>query len=210
MKIQKINYWLLLMLFCCSLLLSEGLAQKHNWFGAATYQISLPVGDTKDFTNSTSFRGVGLDFRYTIEKSTTVGLAFGWNVFNERKTETAQLEGENPGAVTGTQDRFLNAFPIMANVHYYFGERRGIRPYVGLNAGGYYMLQRFEIGIVGLNEDRWEWGIAPEAGVIFPVERGFAIMVNAKYNYAFTGKSPLGTDIKHSYVGLNVGFVWRQ
>ena len=208
MKYKKILFWMFLFSICFLMSNNNSFAQRSYTF--ATYQVSFPLGDTKDYTNATSFRGFGLGFRYTVQKSTTVGLDLGWTVFNERISETVQLEGENPGAVTGTQDRFLNTFPIMANVHYYFGERRGIRPYIGLNAGGYYMVQRFDIGIVSLQEDRWEWGIAPEVGVIFPIERDFAIIVNGKYNYAFTGKSPLGTDIKHSYVGLNVGFVWQQ
>ena len=208
MKFNKIFYWLFLVAVCLLIPLNQGYAQK--WYRVVTYQVSFPVGDTKDFTGSTSFLGFGLDFRYTVQKSTTVGLALGWNIFSERTTKTAELGSQNPGAITGTQDRYLNSFPIMANVHYYFGKKRGIRPYVGLNAGGFYMLQRFDIGVVSLQKDRWEWGIAPEAGVIIPIERNLAIMISGKYNYAFTGKSPLDTDIKHSYVGLVIGFVWQE
>ena len=210
MKENKIFYWIILLTVFCFITQDEGFAQRQTWYGAATYQISFPLGDTKDYIDATSFRGVGLDFRYTIEKNTSVGLTLGWNVFDERRTETAQLGTQNPGAITGTQDRYLNSFPIMANVHYYFGERGGVRPYVGLNAGGIVMNQRFEIGIVALQNDGWEWGIAPEAGIIIPMDREWAIMVNAKYNYAFTGESVFETDISHSYLGLNIGFVWQQ
>ncbi len=208
MKSDKIFYWLLLIVVCCLIPTNQGFAQK--WYGAATYQISFPLGDTKNFTDATSFRGFGLDFRYTVQKTTTVGVALGWNSFHERTTETIELGTTNPGAITGTQNRHINSFPIMANVHYYFGERGGVRPYVGLNAGGYYMLQRFSIGISTIQNDRWEWGIAPEAGIIIPVDRDLAIMINGKYNYAFTGESVVETDINHSYVGLNIGVVWQQ
>jgi outer membrane protein W len=210
MQAKKIFYWIILLTVICFITQDEGFAQRERWYGAATYQISFPLGDTKDYTNATSFRGFGLDFRYTFEKNTSVGLTLGWNVFEERRTETAQLGTQNPGAITGTQDRYLNAFPIMANVHYYFGERGGVRPYVGLNAGGIVMNQRFEIGIVALQNDGWEWGIAPEVGIIIPMDREWAIMVNGKYNYAFTGESVFETDINHSYLGLNIGFVWQQ
>ena len=90
MKFSKIFYWLFLVLVYFLILQNQGYAQK--WYGAATYQISFPTGDTKNFTNNTSFRGVGLDFRYTIQKSTTVGIAFGWNVFYERTDETFELK----------------------------------------------------------------------------------------------------------------------
>ena len=201
-------YWFVPVLVFLVIPMKQSFAQQ--WYGVATYQISFPAGDTKNFTDEISFRGFGLDFRYTVRQNTTVGMAFGWNVFYQRTTKTAQLETDNPGAITGTQDRYLNAFPIMANAHYYFGDRGGIRPYVGLNAGGYYMVQRFSIGIVSLQKDEWQWGIAPEAGVIIPMDRDWAVMVNGKYNYAFTGKSPLGEDIKHSYASLNIGIVWQQ
>ncbi|MCG6915354.1 outer membrane beta-barrel protein [bacterium BMS3Abin03] len=206
MTIKKIFYLLSLFAIYSLFSLNQGYAQQMYTVG--TYQISLPLGDTKEYTGNTSFRGIGFDFRYSVKKATTVGLSLGWNVFYERIRKTSEIKTEHPGSITGTQDRFLNAFPIMANVHYYFGEKRGIRPYIGLNAGGYYMLQRFEIGIISLKEDRWDWGIAPEAGIVFPVDEGYAIIINGKYNYAFSGMSPLGTDIKHSYLGINVGFVW--
>jgi hypothetical protein len=54
----------------------------------------------------------------------------------------------------------------MLNAHQYFVKRKGIRPYIGLNAGGFYMLQRFDIGIHSFQEDEWQWGIAPEIGVV--------------------------------------------
>ena len=107
MKFRKIFYWLLLVLVCFLIPQNQGFAQK--WFGAATYQISFPTGDTKNFTDNTSFRGFGLDFRYTLNKSTTVGMTFGWNVFYERTNETFELGTENSGAITGTTGAFTAA-----------------------------------------------------------------------------------------------------
>jgi hypothetical protein len=190
----------------CLILIDTGYSQREQWYGALTYSVSIPAGDTKTFVDEISWRGIGLDYRYLIDRQYSVGLYFGWNVFYQRTNKTTQTEN---GAVTGTSDRYINAFPIMANIHYYFGERKSIRPYVGLNAGGYYMLQRFEIGVSAWQKDQWQWGIAPEAGVVIPVERGFGVMLNGKYNYAFTGESVFGTDIKNSYWQINAGFVWE-
>jgi len=208
MKFKKVFYWLGLALVCFLISHNQGYAQQ--WYGAATYQVSFPMGDTKEYTNNTSFRGVGLDFRYKIKKAMTVGITLGWNVFYERTDETMIVETDNPGAITGTQDRYLNSFPIMASFHYYFGQKRGIRPYLGLNAGVYRMIQRLGIGIRAIQNNRWEWGVAPEVGIIFPVDRELAILVNGKYNYTFTGESVVGTDINHSYVTIGLGLVWRQ
>jgi hypothetical protein len=208
MKIIKLKFWQMFAVFALALLMfGTGYSQKEQWYGAFTYSVSFPSGDTKTFTDEISWRGIGLDYRYMIDRTYSVGLFFGWNVFYERaENKTTQTEN---GAVTGTSDRYINAFPIMANIHYYFGQRKSIRPYVGLNAGGYIMLQRFEIGIFAWQKDQWQWGVAPEAGVVIPVERDFGIMLNGKFNYAFTGQDVFGRDINNSYWQVNAGFVWE-
>lgn len=207
MKNIRIKFWQAILLFSlCLILIDTGYSQRQQWYGALTYSVSIPSGDTKTFVDEISWRGIGLDYRYLIDRQYSVGLFFGWNVFYQRTDETTQTEN---GAVTGTSDRNINAFPIMANIHYYFGERKTIRPYVGLNAGGYYMLQRFEIGVAAWEKDQWQWGIAPEAGVVIPVARDYGVMLNGKFNYAFTGDSVFGTDINNSYWQINAGFVWE-
>jgi hypothetical protein len=103
---------MLLPVLAC-LLLPTNEVSAQQWFGSMTYQASVPMGDTKDFTDNTSWRGIGLDFRYRVEKSTTVGMAFGWNVFHERTYGTTEIQTDNPGAITGTQNNYLNAFPIL-------------------------------------------------------------------------------------------------
>jgi len=208
MKKKYLGVAILLAGACCLGLPRAGHAQQ--WYGAATYQISFPLGDTKDRIDEVSYRGFGLDFRKTISPGTTAGLLFGWNVFYERTHETTQLETNPPGAVTGTQDRTLNVFPIMVGVHRYLGQRGRALPYAGVSAGGYIFLQRLGIGISVIDNDRWDWGIAPEAGVVVPLERGSVLVVNGRYNYAFTGESVGGEDINHQWWGINVGFAWRQ
>ena len=207
MKIIKLRFWQMFAVFTLALLMfGTGYSQREQWYGALTYSVSIPSGDTKTFVDEISWRGVGLDYRYLIDRKYSVGLFLGWNVFYERTDKTTEVE---KGAITGTSDRYINAFPIMANIFYYFGKRKSIRPYVGLNAGGYIMNQRFEIGVAAWQKDQWQWGIAPEVGVVIPVERDFGIMLNGKYNYAFTGESVFGTDINNSYWQVNAGFVWE-
>jgi outer membrane protein W len=97
----------------------------------------------------------------------------------------------------------------MANIHYYFGERKSLRPYIGLNAGGSIMLQRKAIGIYLWDNDQWQWGVAPEVGVAIPVERDFGLLINGKYNMYFSGEDAIGNDVNNAYWAINVGFVWE-
>jgi outer membrane protein W len=207
MKTKNHLVWILLTMVWCFGLSSPGVAQ--NWYSALTYQISFPTGDTKDFTDAVSYRGFGLDFRKAIGYEATVGMVFGWNIFYENTNETIELKNTpKPGAVTGEQNRYLYSFPIMINAHRYFGERRGFRPYVGMCLGGYVFVQRFEIGIIALEDSPWEWGMAPEVGFVLPIDGAAMLLVSTKYNYAFTGELVTGKDINHSFWNLNIGFAW--
>jgi hypothetical protein len=183
----------------------EGRAQE--WYGMATWQVSFPAGDTKDFVDEVSFRGFGMEFRKTVRPATTIGLLAGWNVFHERTNETVEFEN---GAISGSQDRYINSFPIMLGAHRYFGAKGGTRPYIGLNGGGFIVIRTARVGIVELEEDTWVWGLTPEAGLIMPMSYGAAFVVNGRYHWSPTWETLAGSDTDLTYWGLHVGFVWEQ
>lgn len=210
MKINKLKIWQILTTFTLVFIMfSTGYSQKEQWYGALTYSVSVPSGDTKDIIDEIGWWGLGLDYRYTVQKNLSVGLFFGWNTMYQKATGLTELNTDPPGAIYGTQENTINSFPIMANIHYYFGQRKSLRPYLGLNAGGFIMLQRKAIGIFLWDNDQWQWGIAPEVGVAIPVERDFGLLVNGKYNMAFTGEDAIGNEINNGYWSINVGFIWE-
>jgi len=174
-------------------------------YSAITYNMGLPVGDTKDFVSPYSWRGMGLEFRKFNSSNTSIGFSLGWNVFHEETSETIEI-GDGRGHVTGNQDRSINAFPIMVGFQYYLGPEEGARPYVGLSGPGYYMIQRLEIGVFAFEDDGWNWGFAPEIGVLVPLQSEATLLLNVRYNYAFEGygRGP------YSYLGFNVGFAWSS
>ncbi|HEX5132422.1 MAG TPA: hypothetical protein VFX92_08040 [Candidatus Krumholzibacteria bacterium] len=198
----------LMCLMAGAMLLGSGrTARAQDWYGAATWQVSIPSGDTKDFVNDTSFGGFGLDFRKMVKPNTTLGFLFGWNVFHERLSGPYTVDNVT---ITGTQDRYINAYPMMVGVHRYFGQRHATRPYIGVNGGLLLNTQTFDIGIWSVEDTRWDWGIAPEAGVVVPLQSGAAFMINGRYNWSPTSQSLAGNDADLTYWGINVGFVWEQ
>lgn len=188
-------------------LIAPASVQAQEWYTGATYDVSIPAGDLKEFIEDPSWLGVSLTFRKQVDRNVTAGLLFGWQVFSERTDKTIQLQS---GAATGTQDRWVNSFPIMLNAHYYLGERGNIRPYVGLNAGGLIVLRRYAIGVITLDNDSWEWGVTPEIGAVVPLNRDTALLLQGKFTYSFTGEDLAGTDMKIAYYGISVGFAWQQ
>jgi hypothetical protein len=101
---------------------------------------------------------------------------------------------------------------MMANMHYYFGKRKDLRFYMGANAGLYYILQRLDIGVWRIDSNNWHFGLAPEAGVLIPLDGQSHIIINLKYNYAFDAGTGLGgkEDNYYSYWGLNFGFAFSN
>ncbi len=180
--------------------------------GSITYNMAIPSDKLNDYTGSTSWRGVALEGRWFTNKYISFGLSFGWNVFDERVSDPIHFESGNiGGTVSGTQIRSVNALPILATAYYYTGKPRDkFRFYLGTGAGMYYIKQRLEIGLVAFESDNWHFGLAPEAGVVIKLNREMALIVNGKYNYAFSSGESLSGDNSNTYAywGINVGFAW--
>lgn len=210
MKILQGKINLILLVFVFVVLMFSNSYSQGRHFSTFTYSVSIPTGDTKEFIDEISWRGLGYEYRNQFSKNATVGFSTGWNLLYEETREVTQLDTDPPGAFYGTQKKLINAFPIMISAHYYLGQRGTMRPYIGLSAGGYIMLQYFETGVFLWENNQWQWGIAPEAGIIIPVKRDLGIMINGKYNYTFTGESVTGSDINNAYWGINVGLAWTH
>jgi hypothetical protein len=146
----------------------------QDYIANAAYSIALPIDKMKNYTSKTSFRGVSVEWRKFIEPNFSAGILFAWQVFYERTTDRISLES---GDITGTQDRTINSIPILATGHYYWGEDGKFRFITGLGLGIYRVLQQFEIGIYGMQENNWRFGIMPDIGIIIPLtnESGFSV-----------------------------------
>ena len=168
-----------------------------------TYNMGTTVGETRDFVEDYSWRGFGFEVRNFRSDNFSVGGSFSWNLFDQKTSEVIELEN---GAASGTQIRYLNAFPLFLNAHYYFGDGSSqLRPYLGLNVGTYYMIQRLEIGIFALESDAWHFGMAPELGFMITGMSGSSFFANVRYNYAFEAGDYVGGGKDWAYLGFNVG-----
>jgi len=191
--------------------LAAGLAPRaraQDWFTQVTWQFSAPINDTKNYVDAVSYLGAGLEFRKKITSfGSVMGVSMSWNVFHERTDGTLNIQS---GAVSGSQDRYINSFPIMLGFYQYFGNRRSTRFYLGINGGGYVLVQSFRIGVTEFEEDSWEWGAAPEAGVVIPFTTGAWFVVNGRYQWSQSAETLAGTPFSLEYYQVNVGFMWEQ
>ena len=172
-----------------------------------SYDINVPVGSTSDFISNTSFRGFGIEGRSFVSDNISIGGSFNWTVFYQEDgpQEWSNIEGEDDTrTVFGKQFRYINSFPLMANAHYYFGEWDAIRPYLGVGIGTTRINQRLDFGLYQVNREKWRFGMAPEVGVLIPVNYNFSFNLSAKYQYAFKA----GDNEEVSYLNFKIGFAF--
>jgi outer membrane protein W len=188
-------------------LTGTAMAQGHTLSGI-TWNIAMPAGNLTNFIDKTSFGGFGFETHYFMSDEFALGGSISWNYWSEMTGETIPLK---QGALSGTQIRYVNAIPLLLNATYYLGGRRDeIRPFLGLNAGAYYILQRLDMGVYSIDNDHWHFGLAPEAGILFKVSDDTWISAAGRYNYAFkSGETYSGNgDNTVAYWGINLGLIY--
>jgi hypothetical protein len=134
--------------------------------GSVTWQVGGNLGDTKDFIDEISFLGFGLEGRSYLSKHWTVGLSFDWQVFDQQTEGTWDIEG---GAASGKQFRYINAFPMLLNLHLYAGNVHDFRIFLGAGIGAYYIMDRLQFGLATLEDKDWYFGGSPEMGFLVPM-----------------------------------------
>jgi len=191
-----------------SLLLSVNLFAQ-DFLTGLTYSFSVPTGETSDFISNTSFKGLSIDLRKFFSHNASVGFLVGWSAFEE---ETNEAISTTIGTVTGEQSRLINSFPVMITTHYYFGEGREFRPFIGIGVGMYYFYHQLEHTLElldnNLESNKWHFGVAPEVGFVYLLESVYAFL-NVRYNYAFGVENEI-TKIStaQSYLTFNIGFAF--
>lgn len=152
------------------------------------YQISVPLGDIKDFTDKASFRGIDLEYHHFMGDNFSLGAAIGWNVFYhnlDHHTDDFKFYGsDNIYTITGNQYRYINTVPIMAIGRYYFTDNTtSVRPFAGLGIGTRWTEKRLEVGQYSSTISRWQFSFAPEIGMYVPLSDQFALNFGARYSY---------------------------
>lgn len=170
-----------------------------------TYDMSTPLGATKEFSDRASFRGFGIDGRQFINQTVTLGGSWSWNVFYENRKEQLYNLEENV-EIHGDQFRTGNYMPFMVTSHIYLGEDGGVRPYIGTGVGTIWKEELIQMGTYYVQDDNsWQFGFTPEVGIYVPVGNGGFLFANAKYTYGVSTNKLDAT----SYINFGVGIGWE-
>ena len=178
-----------------------------------TWNIGIPVSKMNQYTTDVSYRGFTIAGRRFIDKENSVGLMLGWNIFDEKNYDPINVQQENgSGTISGTQVRSINSFPLLVGLQHFFGNKKDMRTFVGINTGVYYILQRLDMGVYRIDNDNWHFGLAPEAGLIIPLDGDASLDLGARYNYAFDSGTALGgaENNFYSFWEINIGFAFSS
>ncbi|MEN8117729.1 MAG: OmpW family outer membrane protein [Bacteroidota bacterium] len=163
------------------------------------YLPSIPLGETADFSNNISPRGVDFEVNKFLNESLSVGFVVSWNLFRE-KIVGESFEHEDL-LITGTQFRYTNLAPINVNVKKYFAGQSDYLPYLGVGVGTAYAKQTNEVGVFELSQDKWLFNVAPEIGMLYDMNYKSYLSFKIKYNYC-----PKAGDFPGmSYISLGIG-----
>ncbi len=189
----------LLSIFVISLAFA-GKAQTS--FIGVTYNMAVPMGETKDFINNYSWGVAAFDWRYMLNEKLGVGVNVAWQIFSEKITK-GTIEVDNNVTLTGTQLRYLNYFPITAATDYFINPEGPVIFHVGAGLGAYRVLQRFDISGFVWDQNSWNFGFYPQVGVMIPAG-SMNVWFNTKYHYIIA----VNDYPSHSYLNLNIGISW--
>ncbi len=175
------------------LLLVTGLSYgQRAYIAGMSYMISSPTENTKEFIDKTSYLGFSLEGRKFLSDFFTLGVSFQWNSFFQDVTD--------PIPATNT----MNAYPLMATLHFYPTKDNKFIPYAGVGVGAVRVYQREERVLSITERDSWHFGLVPELGAIVRLGTDVGMMFNIKYLYAFeSGEMPT-----QSFFSVSLGFLW--
>ena len=182
--------------------LALNIGKSQESFFSLNYTFGIPLGKTNDFNDNTSFRGISFEDRHFVTPMLTIGANFGWQVYNKKLLNYTE-EFDN-GMLYGNQYRYINVYPILATTHYHLWPEKYLRPYFGSGIGVYNINQITEMGLYSSTIRSWNFGLAPEVGVLYDLSPEINLLAGITYNHAFKSGDSNG----YSALNFKIGVVW--
>ena len=165
--------------------------------------VGIPTGETSDYIDNTSWRGVNFDFSYFLKRDLAIGLSGGWQVFDEGRGFVTETSGTE--TISGYRYNYLNSIPLYGTSTYYFKTDK-ISPYISLGVGVIYNELEQDIGLIQEQDDAWHFSLKPEIGLDFEVYYGLELRTSLRYYYV----NEAGDLPDLSYLGIGLGLVWGR
>ncbi|NVJ87695.1 MAG: outer membrane beta-barrel protein [Algoriphagus sp.] len=166
--------------------------------------VSIPMGNTADFIDQVSVRGVSIEYQYFTKRNFAIGGELGHTTLYKREENKVYTEGT--ASLSGIQYRYQYAYPILATGTYFPITEGMVKPYAGLGMGTIANKRRVDMGIFTSEDTHWQFALRPEVGIILEPSPSVGFKLGAKY-YSSFGTSNLNGQ---SNLSINVGIVFLK
>ena len=180
----------------------SAIAQENKY--SLNYIIGFPTGATADFTESTSWRGVGFDYTHMIDKQWGFGAGIEMQTFYDDLGKVTTTDGTE--TITANRYNYINSIPLYVTGSYFMSTSGNFTPFVSVGIGTMYNSQEQDLGLYTIEQDAWQFSVRPEVGFEYKINYGFGLRAAARYNYAADSGDLDGL----SHIGLALGVIWSN
>lgn len=189
---KKIILILAIGLSCVNLMKAQSYGNNMRQIYSLNYQMSIPLGSSRDFVSKASFEGININWAYFVTNHLTVGVDFTYNNYHQKIGKQIYRPNDFT-AINAAQYRYTQVFPLKAQVKYFFTPNRFIKTYAGLGIGALSAGEHTIIQDIDIWNNNWGFLVSPEIGMLIPFGRDamWGANVTAGYNYS-TNSSKYG------------------
>ena len=175
------------------------------WYTNVSYDIGIPMGSSKDFVSTTSFRGATFNFGRMINDNLSIDGRFSWSTYYEARDFQTYTSDDGMTDISGKAFKYLNNFPITTGLTYFVRTDGKFTPYFSGGLGAYKINERTDMGIYYAETKEWHFGLFPQVGLLYEINFSLSLNVFARYDYAF--ETSRASD--HSFLNFGIGLLFH-
>lgn len=177
-------------------------ANAQKSLTSLNYAVSLPMGNTADFIDQASGRGIVLDYQRFITRNFALGGEVGHTTLYKREENKVYTKGT--ASLSGVQYRYQYAYPILAVASYFPTMEGKFKPYGSFGLGTIAQQRKVDMGIFSVDHTHWQSAVKTELGVIVEPAPNVGFKFGVKYNQSFSSRDLDG----QSSLVFNFGIVF--
>ena len=190
---KKILFVLAISLCCAGVARAQYWGNGMKQIYSLNYQMSVPVGGSRDFIPNMSFEGININWAYFVTDNISVGLDLSYNNYTHKVGQKIYRPNANT-AINAAQYRYTQSIPIKVQAKYFmapFGP--GLQAYTGLGIGALSAGEHIIIQDIDVWDNNWGFLLSPEIGILIPfgADNFWGANITAGYNWS-TNKSNIG------------------
>ena len=205
---KKILFVLAISLCCAGVARAQYWGNGMKQIYSLNYQMSVPVGGSRDFIPNMSFEGININWAYFVTDNISVGLDLSYNNYTHKVGQKIYRPNANT-AINAAQYRYTQSIPIKVQAKYFmapFGP--GLQAYTGLGIGALSAGEHIIIQDIDVWDNNWGFLLSPEIGILIPfgADNYWGANITAGYNWS-TNKADIGGirfDNRQSFY-MNIG-----